>query len=62
NPSADDLKKLLPNNRAHTAIRNYPLTAPQLMKKLRLDEGGEMFVWGFSTTKSKYVALCKQLL
>ncbi|GIL22887.1 MAG: hypothetical protein BroJett042_14000 [Bacteroidota bacterium] len=62
NPSADDLKKLLPNNRAHTAIRNYPLTAQQLMKKLRLDEGGEMFVWGFSTTKSKYVALCKQLL
>ncbi|MCE7862261.1 MAG: hypothetical protein DYG99_01840 [Bacteroidetes bacterium CHB5] len=62
NPSADDLKKLLPNNRAHTAIRNYPLSAQQLMKKLRLDEGGEMFVWGFSTTKSKHVALCKQLL
>ena len=62
NPSADDLKKLLPNNRAHTAIRNYPLTAHQLMKKLRLDEGGEMFVWGFSTTKTKHVALCKQLL
>ncbi|QLH32957.1 MAG: hypothetical protein HWD62_11495 [Cyclobacteriaceae bacterium] len=53
---------MLPNNRAHTAIRNYPLTAHQLMKKLRLDEGGEMFVWGFSTTKTKHVALCKQLL
>jgi len=61
NPTEKQLRQLLLDNRAHTAVRNYPLTAQQLMKKLKLEEGGEKFVWGFSTSKKKYVALCQRL-
>ncbi|MCW5910466.1 MAG: hypothetical protein KIT62_05300 [Cyclobacteriaceae bacterium] len=61
NPSGDDLKKSLPDNRAHTAVRNYPLTAQQLMKKLKLEEGGDKFVWGFGSVKKKHVAVCERL-
>lgn len=55
------LRQFLPDYRAHTAVRNYPLTAQQLMKKLKLEEGGEKFVWGFSSSKKKYVALCQRV-
>jgi 16S rRNA G966 N2-methylase RsmD len=62
NPTDKQLKECLPDNRAHVAIRNYPLTAQQLMKKLKLQEGGNQFVWGFSSSKRKYVALCKRIV
>jgi 16S rRNA G966 N2-methylase RsmD len=62
NPTDKQLKECLPDNRAHVAIRNYPLTAQQLMKKLKLQEGGDQFVWGFSAAKRKYVALCKRIV
>lgn len=61
NPTDEDLHEWLPDNRAHVAIRNYPLTAAQLMKKLNLSEGGSRFVWGLSTAKRKYVVLCERL-
>jgi THUMP domain-like len=61
NPTDKQLKEYLPDNRAHVAIRNYPLTAQQLMKKLKLQEGGDQFVWGFSSVKRKHVALCKRI-
>lgn len=61
NPTDKQLKELLPDNRAHVAVRNYPLTAQQLMKKRKLQEGGDRFLWGFSTAKKKYVALCKRV-
>lgn len=61
NPTEEHLKELLPERRAHVAVRNYPLTAQQLMKKLRLQEGGNSFVWGFSGTRKKYLALCQRL-
>lgn len=61
NPMEKQLKALLPGGRAHVAERNYPLTAQQLMKKLNLQEGGDKFVWGFSSVTRKYVALCERL-
>lgn len=62
NPTEKQLKALLPEGRAHVAERNYPLTAQQLMKKLKLQEGGDKFVWGFSTAKRKYVAVCERIM
>ncbi|MBX2913645.1 MAG: SAM-dependent methyltransferase [Cyclobacteriaceae bacterium] len=61
NPTEKQLRQLLPDKRAHIAVRNYPLTARQLMKKLNLQEGGNKFVWGFSEIKKKYIALCSRL-
>lgn len=61
NPTEKQLRQLLPDYRAHSAVRHYPLTAQQLMKKLKLEEGGEKFVWGFSSGQKKYVALCQRL-
>ena len=61
NPTDKTLQEWLPDNRAHVAVRNYPLTAQQLMKKRKLQEGGDRFLWGFSTAKKKYVALCKRV-
>jgi hypothetical protein len=61
NPTEKQLKALLPEGRAHVAERNYPITAQQLMKKLKLQEGGDKFVWGFSTAKRKYVAVCSRI-
>jgi 16S rRNA G966 N2-methylase RsmD len=61
NPTEKQLKALLPEGRAHVAERNYPLTAQQLMKKLKLQEGGDKFVWGFSSDRKKYVAVCSRM-
>ncbi|MBX2897541.1 MAG: hypothetical protein KF763_19025 [Cyclobacteriaceae bacterium] len=57
NPTEKQIKELLPDRRAHTTVRNYPLTAPQLMKKLNLQEGGEKFVLGFSGANKKYISI-----
>lgn len=61
NPTEKQLKALLPEGRAHVAERNYPITAQQLMKKLKLQEGGDKFVWGFSTAKRKHLAICERI-
>ena len=34
--------------RANIAVRNFPLTAEQLRKKLKLKDGGDMYI--FATT------------
>lgn len=62
NPTDKQLKELLPESRAHVAVRNYPLTAPQLMKKLKLQEGGELFAWGFATNQRKNLAICERIV
>lgn len=61
NPTEKQLKALLPEGRAHVTERNYPLSAQQLMRRLKLQEGGDKFVWGFSTAKRKYVAVCSRM-
>lgn len=38
--------RLIPDGRAHVVVRNYPLAAAELQKKLKLKEGGSLFVIG----------------
>ena len=50
-----DLKKkfsesLVPMKRANIAVRNFPMTADQLRKKLKLKDGGDIYI--FATTAS----------
>jgi hypothetical protein len=41
--------------KANVLTRNYPLTSEQLKKKLKLEDGGEMYVLGFSGPTKKFL-------
>jgi hypothetical protein len=61
NPTLKLLKELLPEGKANVATRNYPLSAQELKKKLKLKDGGEKFVLGFSEEKSKSVVIASRI-
>jgi hypothetical protein len=48
--------------KANVITRNYPLKAEELKKKLKLSDGGERYVLGFSSMKKKYVVLTSRLI
>jgi 16S rRNA G966 N2-methylase RsmD len=48
--------------KANVITRNYPLMAEELKKKLKLSDGGEKYVIGFSGIKKKFVALATRLV
>jgi hypothetical protein len=47
--------------KANVITRNYPLKAEELKKKLKLTDGGEKYVIGFSSKKKKHVVLATRL-
>jgi 16S rRNA G966 N2-methylase RsmD len=57
-PDSKILEKLLPNRQVNVITRNYPLKAEELKKKLKLLDGGNNFLIGFSTKQKKHLALC----
>jgi hypothetical protein len=61
NPTLKMFKELLPDGKANVATRNYPLSAQELKKKLKLKDGGEKFVLGFSEEKSKSVVIASRI-
>ena len=42
--NAKEVRRELPERKAHVMVRNYPMTATELQKKLKLAEGGDLFV------------------
>ena len=55
------LRKAIPQGKAHVAVRNFPLTADQLRAKLALQEGGALFVYGFTNHEGqKQVAILER--
>ncbi len=42
--NAKEVKKVLPEGKAHVATRNYPMAAADLQKKLKISEGGHLFI------------------
>lgn len=42
--NAKEVKKVLPEGKAHVATRNYPMAAADLQKKLKIKEGGHLFI------------------
>lgn len=42
--NAKEVKKILPEGKAHVATRNYPMAAADLQKKLKIKEGGHLFI------------------
>lgn len=61
NPTLQMFKELLPEGKANVATRNYPLSAQELKKKLKLKDGGDKFVIGFSEEKRKSVVIATRI-
>jgi 16S rRNA G966 N2-methylase RsmD len=61
NPDTKQLKAWLPDDKVNIVSRNYPLTPDEIKKKLRLRDGGSMYLIGFSSSKKKHLALCSRL-
>jgi hypothetical protein len=54
-------RKNLNDNQANIITRNYSLKPEELKKKLKLSDGGQNYVIGFSGIKKKYVVLATRL-
>lgn len=52
---------LLPDKKANVLTRNYPMKPEELKKKLKLRDGGDTYLIGFSGTKAKHLALCSRV-
>ena len=53
-----DIKRLLHGTKqANIAVRNFPLTAPQLRKKLKLADGGPVYLFGTTMQGCDHVLL-----
>lgn len=61
-PDAGSVHELLVDKKANVLTRNYPLKPEELKKKLKLQDGGEQYVIGFSGVKNKFVAHCTRIL
>jgi hypothetical protein len=59
--TARELKGYLPELKANVLVRNYPLSPEQLKKKLKLRDGGEKYVIGFSGAKEKFLVLAARV-
>lgn len=62
NPDSKKLNQLLPDKQVNVMTRNYPLKAEELKKKLKLLDGGDKFLIGFSTKQKKHLALCSGVI
>lgn len=58
NPTEKELREL-PGRAVNIVARNYPLKPEAIKKKLKLTDGGNYFMIGFSTRKKKHLALCR---
>lgn len=51
----------LQDGKANIVTRNYPLSTEQLKKRMKLKDGGQNYILGFSGMKSKYACLAERL-
>ena len=61
NPKPDQLKTIFDGGQANVVTRNYSLTPDELKKKLKLKDGGENFLIGFSGQKQKYLVAASRV-
>ncbi len=61
-PSAKEIAKDIPNGKVHVITRNYPISSEELQKKLRLKEGGDLYVIGLTKrNEKKAIYLCEAI-
>jgi hypothetical protein len=59
-----DAKKLpgyLPGLKANVVTRNYPFSSEQLKKKLKITDGGEKYLIGFSGLRKKFLVVATRI-
>ena len=55
-------KALTDITRANVAVRNFPMTAQQLRQRLRLQDGGDCYIFGTTTADGRrLIYMCKKL-
>lgn len=60
-PQANELNQWLPDGKANVITRNYPLSAEELKRKLKLKDGGDNYVIGFSEENRKTIAIATRI-
>jgi 16S rRNA G966 N2-methylase RsmD len=60
--TATEIASTFPDRKAHVVTRNYPSTSQELQKKLRLKEGGDIYLIAFTKANDKKtVLLCSKI-
>lgn len=61
--SKKELKETLSGiSQSNIAVRNFPLTAEELKKKIKLKDGGDSYIFGTTTQDDKHILiLCKKI-
>lgn len=59
--NAKDIRRLLPEGKAHVTARNYPMPAAELQQKLKLHEGGALTIVAATLGSRPMGWLCRQL-
>jgi hypothetical protein len=56
-------EKVLPLRQANISVRNFPMSAEALRRKLKLSEGGDHYLFATTLADGRHVLLlCKKLL
>lgn len=58
-----ELRKALAGiEKANIAVRNFPMTAETLRKKLKLKDGGDMFIFGTTLSDATHLLfICRKI-
>ncbi|MEQ9413656.1 MAG: class I SAM-dependent methyltransferase, partial [Cyclobacteriaceae bacterium] len=58
---AKSVHEVVKDGQANILSRNYPLSPSQLKKKLKIKDGGDQFIIGFSGRAKKYLVLASRV-
>lgn len=57
-----ELKRVLANtDKANVAVRNFPLTADALRKRLKLKDGGDTYIFGTTVSGEHLLLICEKM-
>lgn len=57
-----ELKRALANtDKANVAVRNFPLTADVLRKRLKLKDGGDTYIFGTTVSGEHLLLICEKM-
>lgn len=57
NYNAKDILQFLPDKKANITTRNFPETVAQIRKKLKLKDGGDLYLFFTTSLKNKHIVL-----
>jgi 16S rRNA G966 N2-methylase RsmD len=56
-----EIREIFKEGKANVITRNYPLSPEQLKKKLKLNDGGDLYLLAFSGEKKKFMLACNRV-